>query len=361
MIRARAGLAALGASLVMLTVAPVAALVIAPGVAAAAPVVAAGGAASPVPADGSNPWLHRRFLNMAHSGGENEAPMNTMYAFKRAVAHGADMIELDVESTADDQLVVIHNASVDETTNGTGLVSDMTLRQVQALDAAYNFVPDRSAVPGLPPSSYPLRGVRTHDKRPPWGYRASDFTVPALRDVLRTFRHVPVNIEIKGTSDTDVESFQHNARLLAALLNATGRTDVIVVSANDAALATFHALAPQIPLAPGLQGLTAYYFNGIRPIDGTVALQIPVTYSGMQIATPEFIARAHADGYAVHVWFSGTAPDDAATYNSLIDACADGLMPAYPTLLEHILNARHIARPGTPGIDPCATGAGRSR
>jgi glycerophosphoryl diester phosphodiesterase len=338
-------IAALSASLVMVLAVP--------GFAHATAQGPSGAPATAGAAD-TNPWLHRRVLNMAHSGGENEAPMNTMYAFKRAVALGADMIELDVESTADNQLVVIHNSAVDETTNGTGLVSDMTLRQVQALDAAYNFVPDRSAVPGLPPSSYPLRGVRTHDQRPPRGYRASDFAIPTLREVLCAFPHVPINIEIKGTSDTDLASFQHNATLLAQLLNATGRTDVIVVSANDAALATFHALAPQISLAPGLQGLTAYYFGGVRPIDGTVALQIPVQYSGVRLATPEFIARAHADGYAVHVWFSGTAPDDAATYNSIIDMCADGLMPAYPTLLEHILDERHIVRPGTPGIDPCA-------
>ena len=114
-------------------------------------------------------------------------------------------------------------------------------------------------------------------------------------------------------------------------------------------------MAPSRPLelAPGLQGLTNYFFAGVRPIEGTVALQIPVQYSGIPLATPEFIARAHADGYAVHVWFSGTAPDDAATYNSVIDACADGLMPAYPTLLEHIFDERHIPRPGTPGADPC--------
>jgi glycerophosphoryl diester phosphodiesterase len=107
------------------------------------------------------------------------------------------------ESTADDRLVVIHNSSVDATTNGTGLVKDMTFRQVHTLDSAYNFVPGRSAVPGLPPESYPLRGVRTHGRRPPRGYRAGEFAIPSLREVLRTFRHVPVNIEIKGTSDAD--------------------------------------------------------------------------------------------------------------------------------------------------------------
>lgn len=305
--------------------------------------------------DGGNPWLHRRFLNMAHAGGENEAPADTLYAFKRAVALGADMVELDVESTADDRLVVIHNSSVDATTDGTGLVRDLTYRQVHALDAAYNFVPGRSAVPGLPPESYPLRGVRTHHRKPPKGYRASDFAIPALRDVFRTFRHVPINIEIKGTSDADVASFEHNARLLAAFLNRAGRSDVIVTSFNDTALATFHRLAPRIALAPGQNELSAYFFSGTRPMDGTKALQIPVRFNGLPVATPEFIARAHADGYAVHVWFSGTAPEDEAAYDTLIDACADGVMAAWPAVLERLLDERHIARPGTPGIDPCAT------
>jgi glycerophosphoryl diester phosphodiesterase len=303
----------------------------------------------------SNPWLQRRFLNIAHAGGENEAPMNTMFAFKRAVALGADMIELDVQSTVDDQLVVIHNASVDQTTNGAGLVRDMTFGQARALDAAYNFVPGRSAVPGLPPESYPLRGVRTHDQPPPEGYKAADFAIPSLREVLRTFPDVPINIEIKGTSDTDVASFLHNTALLAKLLKKTDRTDIIVTSFNDRAVALFHQLAPRIPIAPGSGELIAYFLAGVRPIDGTVALQIPVQFSGIPVATPEFIARAHADGYAVHVWFSGSAPEDEAAYNALINACADGVMAAWPTLLEQILDERHIARPGTPGVEVCGS------
>ncbi len=301
-----------------------------------------------------NPWLDRRVMNMAHAGGENEAPYDTMYAFKRAAKLGADMLELDVQSTSDDQLVVIHNATVDETTNGTGRVRDLTLEQVKALDAAYNFVPGRSAVPGLPPEYYPLRGVRTGDRRHPAGYKAIDFVHPSLRSVLRQFPDVPINIEIKGTSDTDVESFLHTARLLATLLNRSGRTDLIVVSFNDAAVAEFHRLAPQIGTAPGLGRLAAYWLAGVPLPDGTVAVQVPVTYQGVQVMTPEFVQRAHRDGYAVHVWFSGSAPDDEATYNAMIDLCADGLMPAYPTLLETILDERGIERPGTPGVDPCA-------
>lgn len=303
----------------------------------------------------ANPWLHRRVMNMAHAGGEDEAPGDTMYAFERAARLGADMIELDVQSTSDDRLVVMHNATLDPTTNGTGLVRDQPFHRVHALDAAYYFVPGRGEVTGLPASSYPLRGVRTHDRRPPRGYRAGDFSIPSLSEVLRTFRHTPVNIEIKGTSDADTASYVHNARLLAALLNRTGRRDVIVTSFNDTALAEFHRLAPRVSLAPGQTALMAYYFTGVKPMAGTVALQIPVRYEGIDVATKDFIARAHADGYAVHVWLSGTAPDDATTYGTLIDACADGIMAGRPTLLERILDRRHIVRPGRPGVDPCRT------
>lgn len=295
------------------------------------------------PAD--NPWLHRRVLNMAHAGGEDEAPAETMYAFERAVRLGADMIELDVQSTRDNQLVVMHNATVDQTTNGTGLVRDLTYDQVHALDAAYNFVPGRSAVPGLPADAYPLRGVRDGLVKAPAGYHPNDFTIPKLRQVLNTFRQVPINIEIKGTSDDDTASFIHNAQLLAKLLRTAHRSDIIVTSFNDEALGYFHRLAPQVDLAPGLDGLTNYFLTGVRPIDGTVALQIPVNYLGQRIDTAEFVARAHADGYAVHVWFSGSAPDDEPTYNSVIDTGADGIMAARPGLLEQLLDTRNIPRP----------------
>ncbi|MER3453487.1 MAG: endoglycoceramidase [Acidimicrobiia bacterium] len=67
------------------------------------------------PEGGPNPWLGRRVLNIAHQGGEREAPSNTLYAFKEAVAKGADVLELDVHATADGELVVIHDATVDRT------------------------------------------------------------------------------------------------------------------------------------------------------------------------------------------------------------------------------------------------------
>jgi glycerophosphoryl diester phosphodiesterase len=310
------------------------------------------GAVAPPETD-PNPWLDQRVMNMAHSGGEDEAPMNTLYAFERAERIGADMLELDVQSTKDGHLVVLHDATVDRTTNGTGRVVDMTLDDVRELDAAHWFVPGRSAVHGLPEASYPLRGARYGEVKVP-GHQPKDFRVPTLKEVFKAFPRTPINIEIKGTADTDLPSFLRTGRLLADFLNRSGRTDVIVASFKDEALADFHQRAPQIGLSPGMASLLAYFVAGVRPMEGTVALQVPVTYQGIRVATRPFVQRAHRDGYAVHVWFSGTAPDDAATYDAVVNTCADGLMPAKPSVLEEILDARGIVRPGEPGTDPCA-------
>lgn len=300
----------------------------------------------------ANPWLDMRVMNMAHSGGEHEAPMNTLYAFKRADRLGADMLELDVQSTKDGRLVVIHNSTIDDTTGGTGYVKDKTLRQLKRYDAAYWFVPGRSTVHGLDRSAYPLRGARNGQVRVS-GYSFWDFTIPTLDEVFKAFPDTPINIEIKGTNDNDLDSFLRTGRLLADFLNRSGRTDVIVASFKDEALTDFHQRAPQIGLSPGMNSLINYYLFGTKPMEGTVALQVPVTYSGIRVLT-DLVLKAQADGYAVHAWFSGSAPDTAASYNDVIDTCVDGLMPAKPTVLEEVLTSRGIERPARPGIDPCA-------
>lgn len=301
----------------------------------------------------TNPWLERRVLNMAHQGGEDEAPSSTMYAFKRAVGLGADMLELDIHASRDGKLMVIHDARVDRTTNGSGFVGDMTAEQIQALDAAHNFIPGRNAVSGQPASSYPFRGVRTGQRPPPPGYVADDFRIPTLEEVFRTFPDVPINVEIKGRSDSDFQSFLRHAELLAAFLNGAGRTDVIVVSFNDLAVERFHQLAPRIGVAPGVAGV-GRFMAGQSPGDGVVALQVPPRFQGVPVTDPEFVRDAHARGYAVHVWPSDG--EDDAFYDAHLNMCADGIMPSRPSGLEALLRRRSIVRPGRPGVDPCGPG-----
>ena len=161
-------------------------------------------------------------MNIAHQGGEDEAPSNTMYAYRRSLGLGSDMLEVDIHSTADGHVVVMHDGTVDRTTEGTGSVYDKTLAEVQALDAAYDFVPGEGTKTGAPESAYVFRGVRTGAKPPPAGFGPDDFRIPTLEEVLLAYPDIPINIEIKGTGDSDVDSFLHNAELLAAELKRIG-------------------------------------------------------------------------------------------------------------------------------------------
>jgi glycerophosphoryl diester phosphodiesterase len=313
--------------------------------AAAASIVAVAFAALAPQAAAQESWTAYRTLNIAHQGGEAEAPSNTMYAYKRALALGADMLEVDFHSTADERLVVLHDADVDRTTEGTGEVYEMTLAEVQRLDAAHDFVPGEGTETGLPESSYPFRGVRTGDRRPPPGFRRADFRILTLDELLREFPEVPINIEIKGRSDTNVGSFLRNAELLAELLNRVGRSEgVIVASFNDAALDRFHELAPQVDLAPAIVDVATFKLLNLPLGPGMVALQVPITFSGITVTDRDLVHRAHAQGYAVHVWLSND-PENRATYDHLLDLGVDGVMPAEPAAFERALCERGIPRP----------------
>jgi glycerophosphoryl diester phosphodiesterase len=329
------------------------------------------GAVAPDP----NPWLAKRFLNIAHQGGEDEAPSSTMFAFKSAIAsRGADMLELDVQLTSDGQLVVIHDDTVTRTTNGPtarpdSQVRDMTLAEVQALDAGYWFrLGSYSHDPDIPVDQFIYRGVRTGAKPPPPGYTADDFRIPTLREVLDAFPTTPINIEIKmpKTCDGGVECDNSalgipTAQALAALLDEpaySGRTDLIVVSFSDALLGVFHQDddAPQVALAAGVGGVATYAATGQPPVPDVAAFQVPPDQNGL--AVPEMLLSpspvgqdAHGDGYAVHVWPNGTEPDGEASYARLIELGIDGYMSSQPSRLHAFLCANEIPRPN--GADRC--------
>jgi glycerophosphoryl diester phosphodiesterase len=115
-------------------------------------------------------------LNVAHRGASARAPENTLEAFRLAVEAGAGGLELDVHMSSDGEVVVIHDATVDRTTDGSGAVAGMTLGELRALDAGYRFSPD---------------GGRTYP------YRDRDVGIPTLAEVYDEFQATYVNIEIK--------------------------------------------------------------------------------------------------------------------------------------------------------------------
>lgn len=131
---------------------------------------------------------------VGHRGNAAHAPENTIESFRQAVALGVDAIELDVHQSADGHVVVIHDPTLDRTTDGSGRIERMTLAEIRPADAGARFTRDRGA-------SFP--------------YRGRGLRVPTLEEVLIAFPSTPLLIEIKAdaaSSGTRALIERHDAR-----------------------------------------------------------------------------------------------------------------------------------------------------
>jgi glycerophosphoryl diester phosphodiesterase len=244
--------------------------------------------------------------------------------------------------------------------SGEAQVRDLTLEQIQELDAGYTFPFYNKSQPA---DQYPFRGVRTGDERPPAGYSADDFRIPTLKQVLDRFPSTPINIEIKqpktptGTAGgcvtqngvqycDDPQAAVPIAEALAELLNErryASRCDFIVASFAQEPLEAFHALAPDVYLSPSQNALIAWAFANQPFSPDVVAFQVPPTFQGIDV--PEFLLndkQAHQQGYAVQVWGTNETP---AQWGTLVDLGVDGIMTAVPRQLEEFLDQQGVARP----------------
>ncbi len=278
-----------------------------------------------------NPWLGRRVLGYAHQGGAWEAPSSTLYAIRAALAAGATGIELDVHATADGEIVVCHDTTVDRTTNGCGAIASMTLAELRTLDNGYWFVPGTDATPGRGPGDYPLRGRAPDDP---------ELGIATLRDVLERFPGVLLNLDIKQTAPA-VRPYE---QALAGLLAEYGRRDdVIVASFLDAATTRFAELAPDVPTSAGMLATAAFWRavhdGGPPPPVRAVAFQVPEMYGEVPVVDDCFVEAAHEAGVAVHVW---TVNDEAAM-RRLVDAGVDGIITDLPTTLSRVLDELGVA------------------
>jgi glycerophosphoryl diester phosphodiesterase len=219
-------------------------------------------------------------------------------------------------------------------------VNDYTLTELRKLDAAYTWPQ--------------YRGIATGEKPPPAGFTRRDFRIPTLRSVLKAYPGVLMNIEIKGPAPDHAEAAAwaqqtaagkptalDNAVAVARLLNKfsdsrRGRT--IVVSFADSAIERFHQLAPEIDIATGLETTAAFWASAQGPLPGAadgrhVAVQPPLSLSGITVVTEDFIDNAHANGLAVHPWTIDSEQD----MRTLLAWGADGIMTNRPSQLERIL------------------------
>ncbi len=263
---------------------------------------------------GEHPFFtqfQQRPLVMAHRGGKGLWPENTLYAFERAVEMGVDVLEMDIHSSADGVLVVMHDDTVDRTTDGSGPVNSLTLEELKALDAGHRWSADDG-------QTFP--------------YRGQGITVPTVEEVFAAFPSMPMNIEIKQAEPSLAAPF-------CRLIRDFGMTDkVLVASFDQEAIEEFRGECLEVATSAGENEVVALFVLGKVFLDAVYspaahAVQVPEYRSGLHVLTPRFVDAAHRRNLDVHAWTINEASD----MQRMVDLGVDGIITDYPDRLMDLL------------------------
>ena len=252
-------------------------------------------------------------LNIAHRGGAAVRPEHTLLAYDGALDDGADVLELDVHATSEGVLVVMHDDTVDRTTDGTGLIRELTFAEIGQLDAGYDFTTDDGA-------TFP--------------YRGTGLVVPTLEEVFQTHPDVPYVIEIKQEEPSIVDSF-------VEVVREYGIQDQMVGAAfSDDVVRELRAVAPEIETSMGEADTIRFYtqsLGGVGPGYEPPArfLQVPTEFRGIAVFHDDFVSSARALGLKIHVW----TINDPTEMRTLLEMGVDGLITDYPARAREVIDA----------------------
>jgi glycerophosphoryl diester phosphodiesterase len=231
-------------------------------------------------------------IALAHRGGAKEAVENSPAAFDHVVDLGFRCIETDVRASADGHAVVIHDATLDRTTDATGAIAALGLADV------------RRAV-------------------------LADGTSPiTLLEALRRWPSVRFNVDVKA--DDAVEPF------LRAVDGAGAWNRVCAAAFSTARLRRLRSLGgSRLATSMGPAEVARLVF-GAPQRSPACAAQVPRSQAGVPLVTGGFVRRAHARGLQVHVW----TVDDPHEMRGLLDLGVDGIVTDRPTVLREVLESR---------------------
>jgi glycerophosphoryl diester phosphodiesterase len=261
-------------------------------------------------------------LVLAHRGGASLAPENTLVAFEKARSIGVDAIEFDVRATKDGHLVVIHDETVDRTTNGEGRVDEMNLQEIRQLDAAYSF----------------------QDIRGNYIYRGQGFKIPTVEEVFQKFGNMRMNIELKETEMKETEPRETVAemeRKLWELIEQYGMQNkvLVVTFSKDIADRFRHFSQGRVATAAPKAEVTRFvvyhklFLNRLYKPESD-AFQIPTEKSGINLVDQRLINGAHDLNMPVHYW----TVDNEQLMVELLQRGADGILTNRPDLLIRVIN-----------------------
>lgn len=252
-----------------------------------------------------------------------------MLAFRDAVERWeADMLEMDVRLTGDGEVVVLHDPTVDRTTDGSGPVAAMAWSEVRRLDAAYHFAGPEGDVP----------------------HRGRDVGIPRFADVLSAFPRVRITAEVKEAAAA--------GPLVQQIRAHAAEHRVLVAAARESRRREARGY-------PGAWGASSEQIRRFLAVHDTPlgvlytprcdALQVPPTWKGREIITPSFVREAHRRNIPVHAW----TVDDASEIRRLLEMGVDSIQSDRPDVLARVL-VEDFGRPPPPGLRPRGPG-GRAR
>ena len=239
---------------------------------------------------------------VAHRGNSAHAPENTLEALEQGVSMGADALEFDVRITRDGHPVVIHDAGVERTTDGEGLVAALTLAQLGRLDAGFRFTMD---------------GGRTFPNR------GRGLAIPTLNQVLDAFPSTPIIVEIKASA-ASVETKR--------LLERHGAERRCVVGSFSAeTIAPFQGSAfPRFAVRREVAQLYARALLAGRPARLPYdALCIPPAFRGLPLPVLRMARLGRRCGVPTHVW----TVDDPARARRFWDGGVNAVISNDPAVI----------------------------
>jgi glycerophosphoryl diester phosphodiesterase len=245
-------------------------------------------------------------LIIAHRGGDELWPGDTLYAFQQAAKLKVDLLEMDIHASVDGVLVVNHDETVDRTTNGSGKIKDLSLAQLKELDAGYRWTMDN----GL---TYPFRG------------KGVNFST--LEEVFKALPGYKMNIEIKQATPSIVQPF-------CSLIRKYGKMNqVLVASFDDQVIKEFRNDCPEVATSASQSEVVSLVLLNYIFLSGTyspveTAMQVPEEQFGIPVTTSSFIASAHNRGLKVYIWTINTEEN----IKKFIDMGVDGVITDRPDI-----------------------------
>ena len=261
----------------------------------------------------SVPFIGPKPRVFGHRGAAGLAPENTLPAFALGVALGADVLEFDVHATRDGVIVVIHDPTLERTTNGSGQVCAQRFYDLQQLDAGYRFTRDGREFP----------------------YRGQGVRIPTLEAVLQQFPLAQCNIEIKQEDPPITEG------VLSIIRKLTAENRVVLAAEHDTVMTSIRLRAAEIAtsfsapeVADFVTRLSTANWAGYAPAGR--ALQIPPRFGDIELVTAESLTAAHDHDLEVHVW----TINDRSEMERLLALGVDGIMSDLPGLARVAVEGR---------------------